>query len=260
MKLRTAFQLAFSSLVVSAMASAASFVNGNFETGNATGWTVVDNQYRPPVSNSGLSPTTIESLPDGSGTHSSVVTPGADPNVGSVLNRVYSGNYSWRVEDTTNGGYASMISQTVSNYTDPDIFFAWAAVLEGAHGTNDAATMKIYLTDLTANEVLISREYNAASSGSGVDPRFILHSSGFFYTSWQVEQLTIGAGRQGHNFRLDVLASDCQPAGHAGYVYLDGFGAVTPPPVDPSVPEPGTYGLMAAGLGGIFALRRRISR
>ena len=55
---------------------------------------------------------------------------GNDPNVGSLLNRVYSGNYSYRAEDTTWGGYASAITQTVTNWTDNNIFFAWAAVLE----------------------------------------------------------------------------------------------------------------------------------
>src|SRR5262245_56392886 len=107
MKFRHAFQGAISFLGIATIASAASFVNGNFETGNATGWTIVDNQYRAPVLNSGLTPATIAGLSNGSGVHSSIVTPGADPNVGAVLNRVYSGNYSWRVEDTTIGGYAS---------------------------------------------------------------------------------------------------------------------------------------------------------
>ena len=95
------------------------------------------------------------------------MTPGNDPNVGSLLNRVYSGNYSYRAEDTTYGGYASAITQTVTNWTDNNIFFAWAAVLEGAHGTNDAATFILTLHDDTTSTDIVKRQYNAASGGGG---------------------------------------------------------------------------------------------
>lgn len=80
------------------------------------------------------------------------MTSGGDPNTSKALNRVYADTYSWRVEDITTGDYASVISQRVDNYTDPMIFFAWAAVLEGAHGVTDAATIKISLRDLTVGE------------------------------------------------------------------------------------------------------------
>jgi hypothetical protein len=52
-----------------------------------------------------------------------------------------------------------------------------------------------------------------------------------------------------------VLAADCQPTGHTGYAYIDGFGARIPDP-DP-VPEPATFGLMGLGLLGLGFARRR---
>jgi PEP-CTERM motif len=247
--------------VVSAFS--ASFVNGNFETGDANGWTV-GGGYRGDVLNPSLNVNNF--LPGGSAydasiasSHSSIVTPGLDPNTGNALNHVYSGNYSWRVEDTTNGGYASVISQTVRNYTDPQIFFAWAAVLEGAHGATDAATLQIVLSDLTKGDQLVSREYNAGTTGSGVDARFNYDAStGYYWTPWQVENITLPADRIGDDFTLSVLAADCQPTGHTGYAYLDGFGAVNPPPVDGNAPEPSTFALLGAGLGAVLLkLRRR---
>ena len=241
----------------------AAFVNGNFELGTAFGWTIGGGSRTSTLNP--LDPTNY--LPGGANynatianTHSAVVTPGGDPRTGGALNRVYSGNYSWRVEDTAFGGYASVLSQQVNNYTDPNIYFAWAAVLEGAHGTTNSATVQIVLTDLSTNTVLISRQYNAASGGGGVDPRFNYNAStNMYWTPWQIEQLSIDSGLLGHNFLLSVLAGDCQPTGHLGYLYLDGFGAVTPPS-DGGIPEPATFGLMGlgfAGLGFARVLRRK---
>jgi MYXO-CTERM domain-containing protein len=245
-------------------AQAATFINGDFETGDTSGWTI-GGGYRAGEYNSQLDP--ADFLPGGSlydngvaSSHSAVVAAGTvDPNVGAAFGTtVYGGNYSLRVEDTTYGGYASVATQTVNNYTDPSIFFAWKAVLLGAHGTNDAATLVIKLTDLTTGTDLITRQYNAASGGSGVDPRFSLLNNNYYTAAWQIEQLNIDAGLAGHDFVLSVLAADCQPTGHWGYVYLDGFGNVAPPPT--GVPEPTTLSLAGLGLlamAGAAARRRR---
>jgi hypothetical protein len=243
--------------VASALASpafAASFVNGGFEAGDTSGWTTADTYYRAGVNNTTLTPALV--LGSGSvGTHSAVINTGyVDPRVGAALgSTVYSGNHAYRVEDTTNGGYASVISQSVLNYTDANIFFAWKAVLLGAHGVNDAATMKITLHDDTDNVTLISRDYNAASGGGGVDPRFSLLNNNYYTALWQIEQLSIDASLSGHDFTLSVLAADCQPTGHWGYVYLDGFGAQRPT----QTPEPASLALLGLGLAGLVASRRR---
>lgn len=253
---KKAIGVAIATLLVSPV-FAASFVNGNFESGNTTGWTTAGTFYRAGYNNTALTPALV--LGSGSvDTHSAIIgTAYVDPNVGASLgSTVYSGNYSYRVEDTTSGGYASVISQSVLGYTDPNIFFAWKAVLLGAHGTNDAATMKLTLRDDTDGIDLITRTYNAASGGGGVDPRFSLYGSNYYTPAWQIEQLAIGSALSGHDFTLSVLASDCQPTGHWGYVYLDGFGAVTPPP---GIPEPASLALVGLGLAGLVASRRRKS-
>jgi hypothetical protein len=248
------------SVLTAAPAMAAGFTNGGFEDGNTTGWTT-GSGYRANINNPSLVPSQF--LPGGSEynsalNHSAVVGAGVMAHTEGTLQQVYSGNYSFRAEDLVTGGYASAITQTVTNYTDPNIFFAWAATLEGAHGVNDAATFKLVLTNVTTGTELVNRTYNAASGGGGVDSRFTLGSDGFYYTNaWQIEQLDVSAF-SGDTFELTLLAADCQQTGHQGTVYLDGFGAVTPPPVV-GVPEPETYALMLAGLGlvGWVARRRR---
>src|SRR5688572_27222748 len=111
---------------VAGSASAAGFVNGAFETGDTTGWTTSSSTYRGGVNNAGLTPAYVKAN-TGSPAHSSIVAAGTvDPNVGANLGAtVYSGKYSYRVEDTVAGGYASLIEQQVNNYTDANIFFAW---------------------------------------------------------------------------------------------------------------------------------------
>lgn len=248
-----------------AVPASAQFVNGDFETGNASGWTSGTGS-RASVNNTNLNP--ADFLPGGSRytasrSHSAVVGQGVMAHTDGNLNQVYSGNYSYRAEDLAIGGFASAVTQRVNNYSDPNIFFAWAATLEGAHGINDAATFTLVLRDETLGTDLVRRTYNAASSGGGVDSRFAQSSDGFYYTSqWQVEQLTLGAANLGHDISLTLLAADCQPTGHEGTVYLDGFGSVAPPPVTPvpGIPEPETYALMLAGLGVVAFARRRQQR
>jgi hypothetical protein len=250
-------------------AFAASFVNGGFDgpvagdAGTTNGWVVGGGNAgissRSGVLNSALSP--ADWLPGGThynaaNSNSAIInTAYVDPNVGAALgSTVYSGAYSYRVENTTNGGYASAISQTVVGYTDPTIFFAWKAVLEAAHDAETAATMKLVLRDDTDGIDLITRTYNATAGG--VDPTKFTFLGGNYYTAaWQIEQLNIDASLSGHNFTLSVLAADCQPTGHFGYVYLDGFGAA--PPVQGNVPEPTSLALVGLGMAGLAASRRR---
>jgi len=261
---RSSITLALALALSASLAHGAVLINGGFEDGTANGWTTGQGS-RISVGNSVIAP--ADFLPGGSrysgpSTRSSVIAAGTvDPNVGAALgSTVYSGNYSYRAEDTIFGGLASAISQQVLNYTDPNIFFAWKAVLQnGGHAEEESAELVITLTDNTTNTLLISRVYNAGAGGGGVDSRFTALGDRFYTPDWQIEQLAIDAALSGHDFTLSLLSADCSPTGHYGYAYLDGFGRILPPPGG-TTPEPGTVALLAFGSACMAAARRRKAR
>jgi hypothetical protein len=260
----TSIILAVALALSAGLAHAGVFVNGGFEDGNTNGWTTGEGS-RAFTGNSSIAP--ADFLPGGSrysgpATRSAVIATGTvDPNVGAALgSTVYAGKYSYRAEDTSFGGLASAISQQVLNYTDPNIFFAWKAVLQnGGHAEDDSAELVITLTDDTTNTLLISRVYNAGAGGGGVDSRFTALGDLFYTPNWQIEQLAIDAALSGHDFTLSLLSADCAPTGHFGYAYLDGFGGILPPPGG-TVPEPGTAALLLFGGACMAAARRRKMR
>ncbi|SFM51128.1 PEP-CTERM protein-sorting domain-containing protein [Rugamonas rubra] len=246
----------------SKLARAGPFANGGFEDGTAGGG-VSGEGFRGNDLNAALTPAMV--LPNGAlynasaPSRSKLIANGTvDPNLGGLLgSTVYQGNYSYRAQDTVSGGFVSAISQKVSGYTDQNIFFAWKAVLRnGGHEQDESAEMMITLTDDTTHALLISRIYNAGRDEKGDDTRFSKLNDIFYTADWQIEKLSIDSALQGHDFTLSLLAADCNPTGHFGYVYLDGFAAVDPLA---TVPEPGTYGLIGIGAFSMFACRRRIS-
>jgi hypothetical protein len=238
--------------------SADTFINGGFEDGNLSSWQRGSGRW-----DGGLANLTTENYSVGGANYnisydqSAVVTAGFDANTGGLLNRVYSGNYSARVNNATNDYSVSLIKQTVANYTDQFIFFAWAAVLEDSHTVTDSDNFRLTLKNDTTNTILYDVTYNSANTPAGLFNSF----GSWNWTPWQVQQLDVSA-YAGDTFTLSLLASDCPYGGHAGYVYLDGFGAQLPPPGEGSaVPEPSTYGLMGAGaLLGAVLYRRRFAK
>jgi hypothetical protein len=259
MKLKYALSAALAFTAITGTAHAGAFINGGFEDGSANGWTTGEGN-RAGVDNTGLTASTF--LPGGSlyvgpATRSSIIGAGTvDPLIGAALGTTtYSGQYSYRTEDTGIGGNASVLSQKVTNYTEANIFFAWKAVLEnGGHTENESAELLITLTDDTTGTTLINRIYNAGDGGGGVDGRFSIDGNLYYTAAWQIEQLAIDSSLSGHDFTLSILAADCQPTGHTGYAYIDGFGAVIPPV---NVPEPASAALMLLGAGAMLRSRRR---
>lgn len=243
--------------VMPAFAGTGTFTNGGFEDNSFNGWVTGGGYWYGDVV------TPADYLPGGShydpyvfGEHSAVVGVGVDPITG--LSTVYSGSHAGRVNDYTWDSHVSVISQTVTQYNDPNIFFAWAAVLEESHGLADSDNFSLTLTDDTTGAVLYAVNYNSANAEyAGLFNEVYYDGTGtnWFYTDWQIAQLDVSQF-QGDTFTLTLLGSDCPWGGHGGYVYLDGFGNAPPPP---TVPEPASLVLASSGLG-LFLLKLRTRR
>jgi hypothetical protein len=237
-------------LFAGASTASAQFVNGGFESGDFSGWTQGSgywyyNQPDWPINAANYFPG--GSKYNAAGNASAIVTQGIDSH--SHLNTVFEGKYSARINDWSPGFGISAIRQTVTNYTDPHIFFAWAAVLEDSHGPTDSDNFTLLLTDDTTGTTLYSASYNSYSNGS------IFKSSNYwYYTDWQIADLDVSAFA-GDTFTISLLAADCSQGAHAGYVYLDGFSRQIP--TTGAVPEPSTYGMIGAGALLVGALLRR---
>jgi len=228
-------------------AAAGTFTNGGFESNSFDGWTTgggywyggpeIPSSYLPggPNYDASVFPA-----------RSAVVGVGTDPITG--LPTVYNGNFAARVNDYTWDAHVSVISQTVSNYSDPNIYFAWAAVLEESHSVGDSDNFSLTLMDDTTNTMLYSVSYDSAQAQYAAlfsKTYYGLTGSDWYYTDWQVKQLDVSQ-YQGDTLTLTLMGSDCPYSGHGGYVYLDGFGGA--PPIQ-TTPEPASLLLAASGLG-----------
>jgi PEP-CTERM motif len=242
---KVAVGLAISASLVS-QAFAASFVNGGFEDGNFGSWT-----------QGGGTVNTGPSYSSNGSNRNAIVTAGLDAYTNNNLNRVYSGTYSARVEDSANGSNYSTITQRVNNYTSNNIFFAWATVLEDpGHTAAQQPRFSVILRDETSGTEVYNVTFDVSNPGSVVLKNgAIVSGEQWKYTDWQVQNLDVSS-RLGHDFSLTVLAADCTLGGHGGYAYVDGFGNVTPP--SGNVPLPASVALLGIGALGLFGLRRKV--
>lgn len=251
------FLAVLSAGVLVSPAMADSFTNGNFESGSLAGWTQGGGYWYGGWPLDPKSYLSGGSNYNSAGITNTVVSQGTDPITG--LNTVYSGSYSARINNDVRDSSVSVISQTVKNYSDSSIYFAWAANLEGSHGLTDSDNFTIQLTDDTLGKDLYNVSYSSASAAG--TSLFSQTDSGWFYTQWQVENLDVSQ-YLGDTLTLTLLAADCPYGGHAGYVYLDGFGASLPPsgPTTPPTgvtPEPSSLVLLGTGVLSVAGMMRR---
>ena len=225
LKRRTVAASVGTALLLLASASQADFVNGNFASGDFTGWT--QNAYLVPSNGiTGTFPPTTEAHLQltASGTPmSAVLPPGSASSTGGVV--AWSGNAA-RVHNEVNGDNrrVSSIEQTitvVAGDVDTDgkvhVRFTASPVLEDPnHNANEQPYFFIEITGPGGTSLY--HTYNFAGE-AGVPWQT---NGGYKFTDWQAFDVALEPTdvTVGDTLTLKAIAAGCSPTAHAGAIYI----------------------------------------
>ena len=258
--------------VISALTAsvfADSFINGGFESGTTNGWTLQSGTW------SASNPGTINDKYQGDSAIIDSVTGGItnkDANTGGNLSEVLQGNYSFRLNNAANQAHYSVVSQTVNNYTNADLYFGFAAVLEDpGHPQVQEPKFSFSIFDATKGQVL----YNVAFNSDDMAAQGVAYHAGtsdWLYTDWNVVHVDTSL-LYGDTFTITASAYDCALGGHGGYAYIDSFQPTRPEPnpgvsfteiqannlIQVAVPEPTSVVMWSlGGLALLWGGKRRL--
>lgn len=250
--------LSLTVLILYASSASALFVNGGFETGDFTGWTL----EQADVSSSTLYGDITWNA--GSNGLSDVITAGTLMMSDQTLDvDPYNGTYMARINDLGGGDHATQISQTgILTTTDltKKLYVNWGAMITDpvGHPSNDQPNFGIAIFINNVETYKFTADGDAASTpGSGW---VTAGSSGFdsdpiYYKSdtWSYDLSSLSAG---NSITVKMWVTDCGQGAHGGAAFLDGIGTEFQPPSQ--VPEPASMLLFGLGLLGIAGIRRKV--
>lgn len=219
----------------------ANFVNGNFETGDLSGWTFSSN-LNPALLV--VPPTQITDLNlQTGGTNRTFVRSGATPEsvlaagigASDTLKYPRFGQYATVVNELGDQRNVNRLSQTMTTTAadvDPldsriHVRFCLAPVLENAgHPDKEQPYFYVEVNNTTQNK----RLFNSFNFAGQAGVPWKTASTGSQYTDWQLFDLAVPAAdlAVGDSVKMELFAAGCSAGGHYGHLYVDGFGAFVP--------------------------------
>lgn len=210
-----------------ASAPSAQFVNGDFETGDFTGWTLEYGQFPCALPTTWSTTLPAGHPPAAMHTTSSPLQPGQTLAVAP-----FEGTYMARINDIDGGKHATRISQAVA-LTSADIALGnvqvqWGAMLVNPAG-HGGGCQPLFSIDVLVNGVTVetfSADGSAAATAgsgwvaAGADGGTLWHTTGQFCTD-------VTPYQAGDLVEVRMTATDCGAGAHGGFAYLDDvrFGA-----------------------------------
>lgn len=232
--------LIFSFLIITTVF--ALIVNGNFETGDFTGWTQstgINNGYSQPLASGGTDLSTIIGGP--------AVNPltVSDPNSGGNILLPAYGHYTARInsEDAYATGAlgdlsnnANSISQNITAVLSPvdnlaHVRFVYSAIMvnpvEFPHTDEEKPYFRVRVINTSnGNDVVYDFSSYVGEPGRNWQNGPAFGSAGDFwqYLDWVYVDLKSSPAHPvnaGDILRLEITAAGCSLGGHPGYVYID---------------------------------------
>jgi gliding motility-associated-like protein len=197
--------------------------NPDFETGTTAGWTAEQSNNN----------NSLTMLPWGSAatTQATIVTPGNDPNIGALLQRVPpgGGNFTCRLGPTgaTTGGKSYRLTQSFTVTAANSAFvYRYAVMLNNSspHSCTQQPFFNVSFKDCSNNPIPCG-QYNVAAVGSGcstgADPSFVT-SGTWAYKNWTTAAFDL-TPYIGQCVNLEFTVGGCivSQAGHGAYAYID---------------------------------------
>lgn len=252
-RISTATLIAVAAAVLIVTAASALFNNGNFETGDWTGWTksaFINNGLDQSHGAGGVDLSTILGGP------STAPLSIADVHTNNNLLYPAYGNYSARVnsdQSYSGGGYsknANIISQT-STVTSEDIDatdslvhvrFVYSAVMVEPVSNPHTPAQKPYIYVVVKNASNADDILYEFYSYVGEPGKNWLNGPAFGtspgdnwqYLDWTFVDIAASEAHPvnvGDNITVEVTAAGCSLGGHPGYAYVDEFNSTIPAPI-----------------------------
>ncbi len=147
-----------------------------------------------------------------------------EPNSSISLPSNYAGKHIARVNHIGNGAKVGILERQINVTSgNPFLNFSYAAFLEDAgHTAADQPYLNIIVLD-TNNNAVPGASLNIVATTVGPNPGFAqvtLGALNYFYKAWTPVSIDLSA-YIGQMVTLQVIASDCVPAGHGGHAYID---------------------------------------